>query len=82
MIHPAKNAVVTCDFCGRKVAEIVKTMFRTTKKICLSHITIPLEYSDFKRTVKNMHICIICHEYLSAEIILQHAREKEQNNGN
>jgi hypothetical protein len=78
VIHPAKNATITCDFCGRKVAEIVKSLFRKKVKVGMSHITIPFKYSDFKQTVKNIHICIMCHEHIAAEISLKNAREKEQ----
>lgn len=75
MIHPAQNKMVTCDFCGRKVAEITHFLFRERIKTCLSYTTVPFRRSDCKQTVQEMHICISCQEHIGAELILKKVKE-------
>ena len=70
MIYPAKNKMITCDFCGRKVAEITHFLFWERIKTCLSYATVPYRRSDCKQTVQEMHICTLCQEHISAELIL------------
>lgn len=78
MIWSARNARITCDFCGREVAEIIKRPFRRNRiEVCLDYIAIP-EHSDCKYYKRDIHVCRLCREHLSAQIKLENARKREQ----